>query len=263
MWIAPPVYALKRNCKIMRSAIARGVDNLKFKAVFLDFYGTLVHEDDDIVPIICEQIRVNSAVDCSIKDIAGYWWKELSAMFGECHGAAFQTQRSLGVRSLSNTMKKFESEGIAEELIRIQFEHWMKPELYADTRPFLEEIMKEIPVYIVSNIDSSDIHAAAAFHGIKVTEIITSEDVKAYKPRPELYLEALKRCKLQAGEVIHIGDSITSDVGGAQSVGIKAIWLNRLNKPLPEGTAPDYICKDLNEVRALLSREFEKDGSVE
>jgi FMN phosphatase YigB (HAD superfamily) len=35
---------------------------------------------------------------------------------------------------------------------------------------------------------------------------------------------------LHADEVIHIGDSLSSDVKGASSVGIKAIWLNRFNK---------------------------------
>ncbi|WP_311764986.1 HAD family hydrolase [Paenibacillus agricola] len=52
--------------------------------------------------------------------------------------------------------------------------------------------------------------------------------------------------------MIHIGDSLTSDVGGALNLGIKVIWLNRLNKPIPEHIQPDYICKNLKEATALL-----------
>ncbi|GGG16838.1 hypothetical protein GCM10010916_37100 [Paenibacillus abyssi] len=59
----------------------------------------------------------------------------------------------------------------------------------------------------------------------------------------------LRRFNLDPTEVIHIGDSIISDVSGAQNAGIRAIWLNRLNKTKPEGITPDYICKDLFEVR--------------
>jgi HAD superfamily hydrolase (TIGR01549 family) len=224
---------------------------LQYKAVFLDFYGTLVHEDDDIILLISEQIKATTTVNCNINDIGNYWWSEFSIMFRNSHGETFQTQRMLAINSLSKVIKHFGSKCIAQELIQLQFEHWIKPKLYEDTKPFLEAF-KGFPVYILSNIDSNDIHEATTFHEIEVTEILTSEDVMSYKPRPELFLEALKRSKLKADEVIHIGDSITSDVGGAQRLGIKAIWLNRLNKPTPDGIKPDYICKDLNEVRTIL-----------
>lgn len=91
---------------------------------------------------------------------------------------------------------------------------------------------------------------AIEFHYLKIRDIITSEEVKSYKPRPEIFIEALKRSKLNVNEVIHISDSILSDVGGALSLGIKFIWLNRLNKSIPEGINLDYMCKDLTEARA-------------
>ncbi|MCQ6562996.1 HAD family hydrolase [Paenibacillus mendelii] len=224
---------------------------MKFKAVFLDFYGTLVHEDDRIIAGICEQIKTNAAVDCRARDIGGYWWNEFTNTFQQSHGELFQTQRTLVLNSLEKTIVKFESSCVAGEMIQHQFDHWTKPELFEDTQPFLEAL-HGIPVYILSNIDASDIREAVHYHGIQVTDVLSSEDVQAYKPRPELFVEALRRSHLSADEVIHIGDSITSDVEGAQSIGIQAVWLNRLNKPLPEGAKPDFICKDLIEVRDLL-----------
>lgn len=56
------------------------------------------------------------------------------------------------------------------------------------------------------------------------------QKAKAYKPRKEIFELALKSTGLHADEVIHIGDSLSSDVKGASSVGIKAIWLNRFGK---------------------------------
>ncbi|GAB6928134.1 hypothetical protein JCM10914A_21170 [Paenibacillus sp. JCM 10914] len=50
---------------------------------------------------------------------------------------------------------------------------------------------------------------------------------------------------LKPHEVIHIGDSLSSDVSGAQRLGIDAIWLNRLGKPVPDHIHPDYICRNL------------------
>ena len=36
-------------------------------------------------------------------------------------------------------------------------------------------------------------------------------------------------------EVIHIGDSISSDVNGAGALGIRTLWLNRFGKEVPKG----------------------------
>jgi len=65
--------------------------------------------------------------------------------------------------------------------------------------------------------------------------VFTSEDARAYKPRREVFELALAVTGLKADEVIHIGDSLSSDVMGAGSLGMKAIWLNRYRKKAPEG----------------------------
>lgn len=49
------------------------------------------------------------------------------------------------------------------------------------------------------------------------------------------WLNALKLTGLQPEDVVHIGDSFSSDVKGASSLGIDTIWVNRGNRPVPEG----------------------------
>ena len=108
------------------------------------------------------------------------------------------------------------------------FEHWVKPPIFEESKKFFE--ISPLPIYIVSNIDANDVLRAIEFHQLSPSGIFTSEDAKAYKPRKELFELALNTTGLHADEVIHIGDSLSSDVKGASSVGIKAIWLNRFNK---------------------------------
>ncbi|MCA0757927.1 HAD family hydrolase [Paenibacillus sp. N4] len=220
--------------------------------IFLDFYGTLVYEDDEMIPIVCEHVRSSSKTICEVKDIGDYWWKVLSAAFRNSYGDTFKTQRNLGISSLSETIQNYNSSCVAEDIIQIQFDHWQKPEIFDDTKPFLQSL-HGLTTVILSNIDTKDIHEAKRYHGIHVNDVITSEDVKSYKPNPELFQEALRRFNLNSNEVIHIGDSLSSDVSGAQNVGIKAIWLNRFHKRTPDGIIPDYICKDLFEVRDVLN----------
>ncbi|REK77029.1 HAD family hydrolase [Paenibacillus paeoniae] len=224
---------------------------MMYKAVFLDFYGTLVHEDDDILPVIYQQIQDSASRACNQQEIGRFWWKSFSAIFQNSFGDTYQTQRAIGIQSLKQTLEHFQSTRRAEELIEVQFDHWRKPRLYTDTLPFLKQL-QGTRVYILSNIDSDDIAEAVRHHGIHADAIITSEDVRSYKPRAELFLEALKRTGLQPHEVIHIGDSMVSDVYGAQQLGIKAVWLNRLHKKQTDGYCPDYICHNLDDVYSIL-----------
>lgn len=76
---------------------------------------------------------------------------------------------------------------------------------------------------------------AIEFHGLTPTDVFISEDARAYKPRKELFEFALRTTGLKADEVIHIRDSLCSDVKGASSVCINALWLNRFDKQIPNG----------------------------
>lgn len=113
------------------------------------------------------------------------------------------------------------------------FEHWMKPPVFEESKQFFE--ISPVPIYIVSNIDRDDILQAIKFHALKPDEVFTSEDAKSYKPRKELFELALNSTGLSADQVVHIGDSLSSDVKGASSVGINTIWINRGGREIPEG----------------------------
>ena len=87
----------------------------------------------------------------------------------------------------------------------------------------------------MSNIDREDILKAIEYHGLKPAGVYTSEDAKSYKPRKELFELALASTGLSCKEVIHIGDSLSSDIKGAGAVGIEGIWINRSHREVPDG----------------------------
>lgn len=201
------------------------------KAFFLDFYGTIVHEDGEVIKKIT-QIIMDTGKAGNTSEIAMFWWKAFQDLYTNSYGKTFETQRALEERSLENTIKRFHSNANAGELSKFMFEHWMKPPIFGDAKPFFEK--SPIPIYIVSNIDTADVMKAIEYHNIMPTDVFTSEDAKAYKPRKELFELALNRAGLRADEVIHIGDSISSDVRGANAVNIRALWLNRFGKEVPD-----------------------------
>ena len=208
------------------------MQNGKIKALFADFYGTIVHEDGEVIKKITDIIQKTGVVKDK-SEVDSYWWKDLQTMFQNSYGDTFETQRALEEKSLEHTLAKFQSTANAKELSNLMFEHWIKPPIFEDSKEFFEKSL--VPIYIVSNIDTDDINQAIEYHNLKPAGIFTSEDARAYKPRKELFELALNKTGFAPDEVIHIGDSISSDVKGASALGIHTLWLNRFGKEVPDG----------------------------
>jgi FMN phosphatase YigB (HAD superfamily) len=60
-------------------------------------------------------------------------------------------------------------------------------------------------------------------------------------------------------EVLHLGDSLRANVGGAAPLGIRTAWITRRNRDpqerlrAHEGPAPTYVIEDLAELPALVA----------
>lgn len=169
------------------------------KALFLDFYGTLVYEDGEVISRICERIKKESPCRPEISDIASFWWKKFFSSCVESFGEKFRLQRDIELKSLREMIQRFVCNDDAEDISEELFSYWMKPPIFHDTVQFLDKV--NIPICIVSNIDRADLISAVKFHAIKVTNLVTSEDVRSYKPRPEIFLRALELMGVKPEEV--------------------------------------------------------------
>ena len=202
------------------------------KAIFIDFYGTVVFEDGENVGRISNRIFETGKAE-SASQVGSYWWDVFKTLFENSYGENFKTQRELETQSLIDTIQNFGSSEDGVKLSNEMFEYWVKPPIFEESKQFFEEC--PVPIYIVSNIDREDILEAIEYHGLTPQDVFTSEDARSYKPRKELFEFALKSTGLLAEEVVHIGDSLSSDIKGAAAVGIDAIWINRGDKQVPEG----------------------------
>ena len=79
--------------------------------------------------------------------------------------------------------------------------------------------------------------------------VVISEEVGAAKPDPAIFEAALARMGLPPREqVLMVGDSLTSDVTGANRAGIDACWFNPAGLPLPAGVEVRYQIRELGEL---------------
>jgi HAD-superfamily hydrolase, subfamily IA, variant 1 len=78
------------------------------KAFFIDFYGTVVHEDGEVIKRITQEI-VNTGSVINKSEIGSYWWNIFQKSFMNSYGDNFQTQRNLEYQSLFETVQHFSS----------------------------------------------------------------------------------------------------------------------------------------------------------
>jgi 2-haloalkanoic acid dehalogenase type II len=225
----------------------------RFDVVLLDFYGTVVHEDDAVVAGVCRAISQTCPGGHRPDEIADYWWQTFSALVAGSYGSSFAAQRVLEHRSLEDTLSRFEATCDAESLSERMYAHWQRPPIFDDAQAFLRQM--RLPVVVASNIDRRDIEAAIDHHRLSFDAVITSEDVRAYKPRPELFRAAAEAVGVPLERVLHVGDSATSDVAGANALGIPVAWVN----PRAEATSDRLACR-LRSERAHRARECEVTG---
>jgi 2-haloacid dehalogenase/putative hydrolase of the HAD superfamily len=225
------------------------------QAILLDFYGTVVEEDDVPIARICCEIAQASCSTATPAEIGQYWSRQFSQLCYESIGASFKLQKELEHVSLGRVLKHFRADLDPDALSQVLYDYWVRPNIFPESRSVLAQC--EVPVCLVSNIDNSDLRSALEHNDLAFDFVVTSEDSLAYKPRPEMFENALTVLHMSPKEVVCVGDSLRSDVRGAKAMRIPVLWINRKGRPVPTGgKAPDYVARNLSGLLALLSGEM-------
>ena len=88
------------------------------------------------------------------------------------------------------------------------------------------------------------------------TYIISSWDVQVMKPDARIFEYALSISKCMPENAFMIGDRLDNDIIPAKQMGMKTIWIKqgfgKLQHPLSEDEAPDYVISNLSELLFIL-----------
>ena len=200
---------------------------MSVKAILMDYTDTVIEQAG---PEIEEMIfRVASRSDFpSAREALGYWFTNLSRMEREARGDLFVSEDEICLRLLGLCRDEHGLVDSHEELRALNQGLWRNGPLYGDVGPFFEKC--PLPVYIITNNGAEYVEENLSRKGISPAGVVSAEEVRAYKPYPEIFMRALERAGLTAEEVIHVGDSLDSDVLGAKNVGIEPILVDRAGK---------------------------------
>ena len=83
--------------------------------------------------------------------------------------------------------------------------------------------------------------------------LFISEKIGYAKPKKEFFDACMAQLPgIQKDQVVMIGDSISADITGAGSYGLKTVWFNFGKEPREKGALADHLVDSLKEIQDLL-----------
>lgn len=147
--------------------------------------------------------------------------------------------------------------GVSVDAFRIEFQKSLG-NIYSyldDSLSICKALQTKFKQYIVTNGVSSTQRSKLGLSGFSevMTGLFISEEIGAPKPTKEYFDYCLKHIEEKDKErILLVGDSLTSDIKGANMAGIKACWYNPKEQALPDGYQVDYEIVDLHQIFEVL-----------
>jgi 2-haloacid dehalogenase len=121
---------------------------------------------------------------------------------------------------------------------------------FPDTVEALRALKGRYRLAIVSNIDDNLFAATARHLGVAFDHVVTSGQVRSYKPRPAIFEEAIRQLGVAPGAVAHVAEG-ASEIPTARRLGCATVWVRRRGRSARHLTeAPDLEVPDLASLAA-------------
>ena len=125
---------------------------------------------------------------------------------------------------------------------------------FPDVVPALKTLEQHYRLAIISNIDRDLFDHSARYVEVPFEWVITSEEVRHYKPSKENFQHALRTLEVPPGQVLHVAQSLYHDIAPARQLGMTTVWVNRKSaRSIPAiAVQPDLEVPDLKALVSLI-----------
>ena len=194
------------------------------KAIFMDYTGTMVKEDEPNTRELLKYFMMHSDVK-DPNEALRIVWSKVKEIEAVSYGDAFIRNDERVEKILHYCVENCGLQGDLAHMHELWRKIWIYAPLFDDVKPFFERT--KCPVYVISNDDLSYLEESFRIKELRPAGIISAETIRACKPHRAIFEEALRVAGVKPDEAVHIGDSLTSDVEGAKQVGITPVYLSR------------------------------------
>ena len=123
---------------------------------------------------------------------------------------------------------------------------------YPDVRESLEK-MKPGKLAILSNGSPDMLEPLVKHSGLKLDAVLSVDELKIFKPAPEVYELAVRRLAVKKEEIGFVSSNCW-DALGAKSFGFTVFWINRSGQPLDRlGFQVDAVLHSLGEISGRMA----------
>jgi HAD superfamily hydrolase (TIGR01509 family) len=134
----------------------------------------------------------------------------------------------------------------ADEAFEVFFAARNRVKLYDEVAASLQRLRGRYRLFALSN-GNADLKRCGIAHLFEGH--VTAIEAGAAKPDARIFTHLLKQARVEAQQVLHIGDDPHADVVGAMQAGMQAAWLNRNAKPWPaQFPEPSRTISTLDEI---------------
>ena len=208
------------------------------KAVLFDFYNTLASyypPREDVYISMCRELGIEIEAKALFTSLAAadiFYRNENSRSPIDNKTAEEKVNFYIEYinRILGGAGVKIGRDAALQILAKIREYKW-EFKVYSDALPTLEILKKRgLILGLISNV-AQDMESTYAKLGLQpyLNFKVTSAEVGHDKPRPEIFLAALKKAAVKPKAALFIGDQYQIDIVGARGVGIKALLIDRNN----------------------------------
>lgn len=224
------------------------------KGIMMDYTGTMVREDGEYTRQLVEAYVKHSSIKDPETAVATVW-RMIKEYESKSYLEDFITEDEIVDSIIKVSQRSYGLTCDFERLHETWRLSWVYAPLFDDVKPFFDTC--PVPIYVITNDGLSYIERSMEDKCLRPAGIVSAETVRAYKPHREIFDKALRVSGLKAGEVLHVGDSVVSDVKGALSAGISPVLLDRTGQQTCDEAA---VIHSLDDLLAMICCE-DKPGS--
>ncbi len=226
------------------------LDPNQFEWLTFDCYGTLVDWESGICDAVSkvatrhgvhksnpELLTLFSTIEPRIQSPPGYL-----------------TYREVLRRVMANIGTELRLQFSDEELSSLpeSMSNWP---VFLDAEQALNTLKTRYKLAVISNVDDDLFASSAKALNVDFDLVVTAQQVQSYKPDLRNFEFASALMAVENHNWLHVAESLYHDIGPANQLGIKSVWVNRPNRgggTRHTNAVPDMTITDLTTLAQML-----------
>ena len=129
---------------------------------------------------------------------------------------------------------------------------------FPDSADALAALKRRFRLGVITNCDDDLFALSNRRLGVEFDWVITAQQARGYKPRPENFSYAFERIDVPRERILHVAQSLFHDHAPAKALGLTTVWIDRrqgregFGATPPAQAAPDLTLPDMRSLAALV-----------